>query len=176
MTVSVTVAAASRLTTRAIPGTLRRMRTLSLVAALSLVSLLALACAEDPAPAPSNPGGVGSGGAPAGGLPDLSGCTVATATDGTTGAQTVSIPASKLEYTPKCLKVKVGTVVTFEGSGILHPLAPGSNGTAGNPIPSSKEASVAVTFAAAGAFSYYCANHGADGATSGMVGAVYVVP
>lgn len=138
--------------------------------AFALFSVVALGCAEDKAPEASNPGGVGSG---TDTLPDVAGCTAATAVAGTE----VGIDDDAFKYTPACLKVKVGTVVTFKGGGAKHPLAPMTKGTtADNPIPLSKEASVPVTFAKAGAFPYFCENHGTDGGTTAMVGAVYVVP
>ena len=152
--------------------------------AASLVSLAAagVACAEEKAPEASNPGGVGPGNAGSAGsagsgggasLPDVAGCSLATAVEGSE----VGIAAGLNKYEPACLKVKVGAVVTFTGGGALHPLAPMTKGTtAGNPIPLTKEASVPVTFSSGGVFPYYCENHGSDGGTTSMVGAVYVVP
>jgi plastocyanin len=172
-------------------------RSFSAVVAVLCLGVFGAACAEDAAPEPQNPGGVGdagaggsggssgSGGSDAGSagsaaaptLPDVAGCTLAGSVDGTAGAQEVTIPAGQFAYSPPCLKVKVGTIVTFTGASGLHPLAPMTKGTTdGNPIPSSVEASIPVTFTAEGAFPYFCTNHGTDGGTSGMVGAVYVVP
>jgi plastocyanin len=108
---------------------------------------------------------------------DLAGCTFATATDGTAAAQTIAVGGSGFVYTPKCLKVKAGATVTFDGNSAVHPLAPfTTKGTLPNPIPKSKDTKVTVTFPAAGAFGYYCENHGGDGSTAGMVGAIYVTP
>lgn len=169
------------------------------VAMLGALLLLAGACVTDTPPEPQNPGGVGDGLAGAAGaaggagagdagaagttsdatLPDLAGCTFDAAVDGTDGPQEVTIPDGQFAYSPACLKVKVGAVVTFTGGSGLHPLAPmtkATSATSGNPIPSSTEASIPVTFEAPGAFPYFCTNHGTDGGTSGMVGAVYVVP
>jgi plastocyanin len=180
----------------ALPSSFRvSVRSFSAVVTVLCLGLLGAACAEDAAPEPQNPGGVGDGGSGGSGgsgggtdggaagtttaptLPDVAGCTLAGSVDGTSGAQEVTIPSGKFEYSPNCLKVKVGTVVTFTGASGLHPLAPMTKGTTeGNPIPSSVEASIPVTFAAEGAFPYFCTNHGSDGGTSGMVGAVYVVP
>lgn len=119
-----------------------------------------------------------AGGAAADPTADVAGCTFAGATDGTAAA-TATVEAAKtggFDYTPKCLKVKKGTVVTFSGNSAVHPLRPfTAKGTLPNPIPSTADASVAVTFSAVGAYGYFCQNHGGDGSTAGMVGAVYVV-
>lgn len=149
---------------------LSRVRLSSLALVLCSVAFLAPGCAEEKAPEASNPGGVGPG---TDTLPDVAGCSAATAASGTE----VGIDENTFTYTPACLKVKVGTVVTFTGGGAKHPLAPMTKGTtADNPIPLSKDPSVPVTFAKAGAFPYFCENHGVDGGATGMVGAVYVVP
>lgn len=109
---------------------------------------------------------------------DLAGCTFAGATDATAAA-TATIEVAKgggFDYTPKCLKVKKGTVVTFQGNSGSHPLRPfTAKGTLPNPIPSTSDADAKATFAAVGAYGYFCQFHGNDGSTAGMVGAVYVV-
>lgn len=170
-------------------------RCFSFAASLFLLALAAVACAEEKAPEASNPGGVGpgssgsggaaggaggsggasagAGGADVGALPDVAGCSLAAAVEGSE----IGIATDAFKYTPACLKVKVGAVVTFKGGGALHPLAPMTKGTtADNPIPLSQEPDVPVTFSKAGVFPYFCENHGSDGGTTSMVGAVYVVP
>jgi plastocyanin len=109
---------------------------------------------------------------------DLAGCTFATATDGTSGPQTIVVAqGGNLTYTPKCLIVKVGTEVTFSGNSGVHPLGPFTKkGTLPNPITPGTDTTIKVTFANEGVFGYYCTNHGSDGGTSGMLGAIYVTP
>ncbi len=160
-------------------------RRFSFVASLFLLAAAVVACAEEKAPEAQNPGGVGpgssgsggaaagAGGADPGALADVAGCSLATAVEGTE----IGIATDAFKYTPACLKVKVGAVVAFKGGGALHPLAPMTKGTtADNPIPLSKDANVPVTFSKPGVFPYFCENHGSDGGTTSMVGAVYVVP
>jgi len=109
----------------------------------------------------------------------INGCTLAAAADRTAvnAARTVTFPG--FAYTPRCIKIRVGQTVTWSGDLAFHPLRPGlivggvPMAQAGNPVPSvSAGASTTATFAAAGDYGYYCANHFG----SGMVGAVYVVP
>ena len=89
-------------------------------------------------------------------------------------------------YSPKCLKVKVGTKVTFDGSVVgafgTHPFMGGEvkNGVkvpavsgpfipiTNNPAISSKT----FTMTSAGTFPFYCDFH----ALGGMTGTVFVVP
>jgi plastocyanin len=109
-------------------------------------------------------------------------CDVATATDMT------SMPGVTVNFggglgnnfSPKCLKVTAGTVVTFVGNFPGHPLMGGEfkNGAkvpAGSgpfvPITNSG-ASKAFTLSSTGTFPYYCDFHVAGG----MSGAVFVVP
>ena len=122
-------------------------------------------------------GDAGAGGGASGDPIDLAGCTFATATDGLSGPQTITVGVGGFKYSPPCLKVKVGTEVTWTGSSDTHPLKRFSTkGTGGSPIPErSTESTITVTFTAKGSFGYYCGNHGGDGSTAGMVGAVYVV-
>lgn len=79
-----------------------------------------------------------------------------------------SIVTQGLSYTPKCLRIVVGSEVTIAASG-HHPLAPLVSDE-NNPIEESSE-SVTVTFDEVGVFGYKCVNHEA----AGMVGAIMVV-
>lgn len=74
------------------------------------------------------------------------------------------------QYTPKCLVVSKGSVVTFMAEG-FHPIAPIPS--ANNPIPQSNE-TVTVTFDNTGVFGYFCPRHG-NPRGQGMAGAVMVV-
>lgn len=99
-----------------------------------------------------------------------------------TGNATVTITfpetATPAQYTPSCVKIKEGTVVTFHGSFASHPLT-NAGGTPGNPIPAvSSTANDAgdvgdldVTFANAGTYDFKCGNHPLQ-----MNGGIQVVP
>lgn len=128
----------------------------------------------------------GAGGAVAGGasgaagsssaLVDLAGCTEATAADKAGGA-VVTAGVGGPKYAPACVKIKVGDAVEFKGTSSIHPLVGMSTaGTQPNPIGPSSTSDKTVTFTAPGTYGYFCENHGADGSSSGMVGAVYVAP
>ena len=74
-------------------------------------------------------------------------------------------------YAPPCIKVKSGTMVTFKGSTLIHPLSGGEvlNGTAmadkQSPIKATSAAAPSVSFdiSPAGSYPYYCTDHYAGG-------------
>jgi plastocyanin len=141
------------------------------------VGLALAACSSDSAVA----AGVGGSAGDASGPAAICGCTQATAEDDTTSATvTVSFGgALGPAYAPKCVAIKVGTVVTFSGDFAMHPLRPSPTVSApGNPIvdvgPADAGASASFTFASTGSFGYRCLVHGTEDA--GMCGAVYVLP
>jgi len=121
----------------------------------------------------------------ASGLPDVNGCTLATAEDHTSAAAVqVSFGGTNgsppLKYAPACIKIATTTTLTFAGDFSFHPLTGGKvvNGAA-NPDPSSPlisppsgtTATIGSDLIKAGVvYPYYCANHFA----SGMMGAIYV--
>ncbi len=129
-------------------------------------------------------GGASSGGASSGGaagstgaLVDLAGCTEATASDKSGGGAIVTAGAGGPKYSPACLKIKVGESIEFKGTSSIHPLVGMTTvGTQPNPIGPESTVDKTVKFDAPGSFGFYCTNHGGDGASSGMVGAVYVLP
>jgi plastocyanin len=114
----------------------------------------------------------------------VNGCDFSNAVD-ITGAAFASVGFGGglgLIYSPKCLKVDVGTIVTFNGDFSGHPLLGGVVQGAVE-VPDSSGPFVPVTntvglmtkdftMTAAGTFPYYCVPHG----TIGMNGAVFVVP
>jgi plastocyanin len=111
----------------------------------------------------------------------VNGCTVASAQDLTAmSATTVTFDNGNLSYAPKCIKVAVGTSVTFDGPFAGHPLLGGTvvGGTvtpdATGPFVPVTNTSTSKTFVmtAPGTFPYFCVPH----ATLGMNGAVFVVP
>jgi len=91
-------------------------------------------------------------------------------------------------YDPSCLKVAVGTTVTFKGAMAFgmaltfndHPLTPSTNRgtTSGSPITAtmSSETSKSFTFTKAGYYAYYCLYHGSDSASGDiyMAGVIWV--
>ena len=87
-----------------------------------------------------------------------------------TGAD-VSANNTVAQYTPHCVRIKVGKSVGFYGPFTQHPIS--GNGEAGNPIPkvSSGTDSGRITFPAAGTFGFHCEDH-----PDVMYGAVKVVP
>jgi plastocyanin len=112
---------------------------------------------------------------------NVNNCTLAGAMDLTGGSMTtVTFPNGNFTYAPKCIKVKVNTVVTLTGSFAGHPLEGGivSGGVtipaAGGPfIPvTNTGATKDFTMTATGTFPSYCQPH----ALGGMNGAVFVVP
>jgi plastocyanin len=125
-------------------------------------------------------GGMGAGG----GADVLNGCDPATAKD-LTGGQDVQIgfPGVAFSYVPSCIKVSVGTNVSFLGEGVAslatHPLVGGTieNSVTKIPDPDSPIEmtntgnSVEFTMSAVGDFGFYCDLH----AIAGMKGAIFVV-
>jgi plastocyanin len=106
----------------------------------------------------------------------VNGCTRATATD-LTGRAGTTITFTFASYSPPCIRVSVGTIVTFNGSFASHPLNPGTVvGTTvtpdvGSPIMTTSSGSTAsFTMSSVRTNPYYCGFH----YTLGMVGAIYV--
>ncbi|WP_170319981.1 plastocyanin/azurin family copper-binding protein [Polyangium spumosum] len=111
---------------------------------------------------------------------NINGCTPSMATD-LTAMSATTVTFSSLSYTPKCIKVKAGTVVTFSGSFANHPLQGGYMDLANLPTPAASGPFVPVTDAGTskgftlstqGTYPFYCVPH----ASLGMNGAVFVVP
>jgi len=87
-----------------------------------------------------------------------------------TGAEIVA-SQSVAQYTPHCVRIRVGKTVRFTGPFERHPVS--GNGEPGNPIPkvSTGTDSGPITFTAPGTFGFRCEDH-----PSVMFGAVKVVP
>jgi plastocyanin len=111
----------------------------------------------------------------------LNGCDLSTAQDFTVMAPPpITFANGNLTYAPKCIKVPVGTVLTFNGNFAGHPTIGGT--VVGNVVtPAASGPFVPVTstgttkdftMSTVGTFPYYCQPH----ATLGMTGVVYVVP
>lgn len=109
--------------------------------------------------------------------PMVNGCTEAAAED-KRGEAAVTITTNGLSYSPACVRVSPGTVVTINSNfGSGHPMTGGMlvDGTAtpdpSSPIPATTAGtSVSFTLDTQGFFGYYCTNH----VNLGMKGAVLV--
>jgi plastocyanin len=109
----------------------------------------------------------------------INGCDATNTTD-LTGLATTTVTFSGTTYNPPCIRVKVGTTVTFSGSFSAHPLVGGEfkNGmeipAASGPFVPATNVGFAKTFqmSAAGTYPYYCDFH----SSAGMFGTVFVVP
>ncbi|MCC6898474.1 MAG: hypothetical protein IT377_05835 [Polyangiaceae bacterium] len=107
-------------------------------------------------------------------------CTISEAVD-LTASSAVTVQFTG-KYTPRCLKVKVDTTVTWKGNFLAHPLWPSAcaGDVADNPIhdvSDFEQTSLAITFPKPGFFPYYCPDHASDTPSpNGMCGVVYVVP
>jgi plastocyanin len=107
-------------------------------------------------------GGSGTGGSAA-----VNGCDPST-TMLTTGDATITFPTSAApqQYMPNCVKIKTGSVVTWNGDFSMHPLAPDGSG----PIMAiGTTMSADFTFPTAGTFGFHCKFH-----PSIMNGAIFV--
>ncbi len=107
----------------------------------------------------------------------INGCDPATAVD-LTGMGSTTVTFGGISYTPPCIKVSVGTGVTFDGDFTFHPLM-GGEVVAGAKVPAGSGPFVPITntgttktftMSSAGTFPYYCDVH----ALSGMTGVVFV--
>lgn len=123
-------------------------------------------------------GGMGGAGGSGGGEPLRNGCKESTADD-YTAMSTATIQFAGLSYSPACIRVKKGTMVTFEGFFMSHPLEGGEviNGIptpdTGSPITKTNTGMTATfTLPNPGVVPYYCSTH----AVSGMKGAIFVEP
>lgn len=78
-------------------------------------------------------------------------------------------------YEPRCVTVRAGSSIVWEGDFVGHPLAPSTRGTVMSPVPHTTSGMRAeVRFARAGFYPYYCTAHGTDSG-AGMAGVVRVV-
>lgn len=74
---------------------------------------------------------------------------------------------------PKCLKVRAGQSVTFNGPSAVHPLSQACGPA--EVIPDHTTSSGSFTFSDPGDYGYFCDVHGTSGG-AGMAGAVQVIP
>jgi plastocyanin len=84
---------------------------------------------------------------------------------------TVTVNDATIGYTPKCLKVSKGSMVTI-GASAVHPLSGTTDGSAGNPIPMHMMSPQTVAFPTPGFYSFHCDVH----FSLGMKGVIWVTP
>jgi plastocyanin len=90
-----------------------------------------------------------------------------------TGETAITLMFSGFAYTPHCIRISAGTTVTIPGSS-LHPLHGATCSAEGSPLPTTPTPSNGdYTFDSAGAYGYYCNNHGTN-AGGGMAGLIVV--
>lgn len=114
-------------------------------------------------------------------IPTFNGCRASDYVDesGEDDSRVITIVATSLSYSPRCLLIAKGQTVTFVGTLSEHPLAPGNPshpaaGSAHTPIVATATGkSVEFTFEEAGTFPYYCRIHG-SGNGQGMAGSIHV--
>jgi plastocyanin len=87
------------------------------------------------------------------------------------GDVSISFPttAAPAQYSPACVTVHEGSMVTWNGAFADHPLTP--NDTGGPIVATATGTTASFTFATAGSFGFHCALH-----PTLMLGAVFVVP
>jgi plastocyanin len=151
------------------------------IAALPLVLGLGLgACSDDNgtgAPTGSDGGvdagggqdsGGGDGGGDSGAAEAVNGCTTFEDRTAEGANRTLTWDFSITTSPDRCIRVKAGQTVTWEGSLEAHPLLP-SGGDSPSPVSGVDTTTGEVTFPSAGTFGYVCDVHPA------MLGAVEVV-
>ncbi len=112
-------------------------------------------------------GGDDTSSTPDSGSSSLNGCTDASYSDQTAAGATITWDFT---VSPKCVKIKAGQTVTWNGNFATHPINP-FGGDQGSPVPSTSTGNTAKgTFPTAGTFGFHCVNH------PSMLGAVKVVP
>jgi plastocyanin len=111
--------------------------------------------------------GGGSGGSVGGAFMAIAPCPDMTSY--VTGMTTITTTAD-FKYSPACLKVTTGTMVTIQAS-LTHPLSGLTTGSANNPIPAGgMTTDQMVTFATPGFYPFHCNIH----FSIGMSGVVWV--
>ena len=89
-----------------------------------------------------------------------------------TGMAAVTIMPSGFQWTPKCIRVSPGTMVTIMGS-TTHPASQACGAAAA--WGTSNTSATTATLTAEGGYGFYCENHGSP-TGSGMSGLVLVSP
>jgi plastocyanin len=150
------------------------MRFKNLVSSLLLTALVGLGCGgggttygSGTAGSGGSTGSAGSGGA--GGATFMAIDPCASMTSYATGMTTITTTAD-FKYSPACLKVTAGTMVTIQGS-TTHPLVGLTTGSGNSPIPPGPSTmDQMVTFTTPGFYPFHCDLH----FSIGMSGVVWV--
>ncbi len=110
--------------------------------------------------------------------PAFAGCATYVDATAESASRTLTFPTGGLQFSPKCLRVKVGQSVTFMSPDALfssHPLKQSCGPTA-DFVTANMGSSKTFTFTAAlGKYGFYCDEHGTMGG-DGMAGSIEVVP
>ena len=182
------------------------MRNFLCASGLFAIGLCAFGCTDNSGNGPGNPGAGGSGTAGSGG----SGTAGTTGTGGGGGTATggaggttpgfmsvapctnesaymtgttidFGLISGAFAYSPNCLKVPVGSTVTFSGDFTGHPLEPSTmrGNTTNNPITAVSAnldgaMTTSFTFPTAGFYAYFCSFHGSSDTGAGMAGVIWV--
>lgn len=89
-----------------------------------------------------------------------------------TGMAEITIAPMGFQWSPKCIRVSPGTMVTITGSS-LHPASQACGAAAA--WGTNNTSATTATLTAAGGYGFYCENHGGPTGT-GMSGLVLVSP
>jgi plastocyanin len=139
------------------------MRSKTLICSFCLAALLGPGCSSSTSTASDGAADTGGNG---GGFMAIAPC--ANTSDYVTGMTAITTLAT-LKYSPQCLKVTAGTIVSIQATSV-HPLSGLATGSANNPIPAGKTTDQMVTFVTAGFYPYQCDVHSGIG----MKGVVWV--
>jgi plastocyanin len=146
-----------------------------LLAPIALLAALGCGGSKGAAPdggVPSDAGAPLDGGALTACAASYAGCSQSAfdASDFTAPGADRTVSFTCCEYTPNCLKIKVGQSVTFSGAFSSHPLAQGCG-----PAALITNGAGPFTFNTPGDYGFYCTAHGTRSG-GGMAGAIQVVP
>jgi plastocyanin len=106
--------------------------------------------------------------------PDFATCsTFEDHTADTTVTINVVMPTpTSFSYSPHCIRVHAGTMVTITNS-VTHPLRQASCSPTDSPLPAGPSTATAFTFDHVGHYGFWCMNHGSDDGM-GMSGLIVV--
>lgn len=103
----------------------------------------------------------------------FAGCT--TFDDRTAANADRKVTFKDFEYTPKCLRIKAGQTVTFDGDFVHHPLVTSCGPSVTLMDKRTGTGPAPFVLGTAGFYGYYCLDHG-NAAGAVMAGAIDVVP
>jgi plastocyanin len=144
------------------------MRLRNLVSPLLFLSaLIGIGCGGITTASDAASNGTGGSGGSGGAFMSIAPCS--NITSYVTGIGAITTTAA-FTYSPACLKVTAGTMVTIQAS-VIHPLSGLPTGSPNNPIPAGGSTTPqTVTFATSGFYPFHCDVH----YSIGMSGVVWV--